>query len=61
MFRTVVWADRVFPTPKGERWRRSTNKAGRVFDRILARAAIARVDAEVPKVGILALRRAVSG
>ena len=48
--------DRVFLTPEGSRWCRPTNNAMRVFNRILVRAGIDRVDAEGRKLDIHALR-----
>ena len=49
-------ADPVFWTPEGARWSRSTNNAMRIFNRVLKRAGIARVDVEGRKVDIHALR-----
>jgi len=49
-------ADPVFRTPEGAAWCRPTNNAMRIFDRLLARAKIPRVDAEGRKVDIHALR-----
>jgi integrase len=54
--RTVTDADRVFLTPEGARWCRPTNNAMRIFNRILVRAGIPRVDAEGRKLDIHALR-----
>ena len=49
-------ADPVFRTPEGARWCRPTNNVMRIFDRILKRAEIPRVDAEGRKVDMHALR-----
>ncbi len=48
--------DPVFLTPEGARWSRPTNNAMRIFDRVLARAGIARVDHGGEKLDIHALR-----
>ena len=49
-------SDPIFWTPEGARWSRSTNNAMRIFNRVLKRAGIARIDAEGRKVDIHALR-----
>jgi integrase len=54
--REVQLADPVFRTPEGACWSRATNNAMRIFDRLLVRAQIARVDAEGRKLDIHALR-----
>lgn len=54
--RAVTGSDPVFRTPEAARWSRPTNNAMRIFDRLLARAEIPRVDAEGRKVDIHALR-----
>jgi integrase len=54
--RAVSGPDPIFRTPEAARWSRPTNNAMRIFDRILARAEIPRVDAEGRKLDIHALR-----
>jgi integrase len=54
--RAIGETDPVFLTPEGARWSRPTNNAMRIFDRILTRAGIARVDGEGRKLDIHALR-----
>lgn len=54
--RPVTREDAVFLTPEGARWCRPTNNAMRIFNRLLVRAGIARVDAEGRKLDIHALR-----
>ncbi len=49
-------SDPLFLSPKGMRWSRPTNNVMRIFDRILSRAGIARVNADGLKVDIHALR-----
>ena len=49
-------AEPVFRTPEAARWSRATNNAMRIFDRLLIRAEIQRVDAEGRKLDIHALR-----
>ncbi len=54
--RQVADSEPIFWTPEAARWSRSTNNAMRIFDRVLKRAGIPRVDAEGRKVDIHALR-----
>lgn len=46
----------VFLSPEAARWMKATNNAMRLFDRLLKRAVIARVDAEGRKLDIHSLR-----
>jgi integrase len=48
--------DRVFLTPEGAPWGRPTNNLGRIYRRLLAVAAIPRVDAQGRKLDVHALR-----
>jgi integrase len=50
--------DWVFLSPDGCAWGRPTNNPMRIFDRVLERAGIARVDAQGQKLDIHALRHA---
>ncbi len=54
--RTPTGADPVFRTPEAAHWMRPTNNAMRLFDRVLERAGIARVDDEGRKLDIHSLR-----
>jgi integrase len=54
--RAVSGTDPIFRTLEAARWSRPTNNAMRIFDRLLARAEIPRVDAEGRKLDIHALR-----
>lgn len=54
--REAVASDPVFRTPEAATWMRATNNAMRVFNRVLKRAEIARVDAEGRKLDIHSLR-----
>jgi integrase len=54
--RPLTAADPVFRTPEAACWCRPTNNAMRLFNRVLSRAAISRVDAEGRKLDIHSLR-----
>jgi integrase len=54
--RAATGTDPIFRTPEAARWSRPTNNAMRIFDRLLTRAEIPRVDAEGRKLDIHALR-----
>lgn len=49
-------SDAIFLTPEGVAWCKPTNNAMRIFDRVLARAKIDRVDGEGRKLDIHSLR-----
>ncbi len=54
--RSVGDSDPVFRTPEAACWGRATNNAMRIFNRVLARAGIERVDGDGRKIDIHALR-----
>ncbi len=54
--RSVGDSDPVFRTPEAACWGRPTNNAMRIFNRVLARARIERVDGDGRKIDIHALR-----
>lgn len=49
-------SDAIFRTPEGVAWCKATNNAMRIFDRVLVRAKIDRVDGEGRKLDIHSLR-----